>query len=48
MNDAFDALRKDFEKNKDVWKAWYDLEAPETVETPTATRTSSRLCSGCV
>ena len=34
MNDAFDALRKDFEKNKDTWKQWYDLEAPETVELP--------------
>ena len=34
MNDAFEQLRKDFEKNKDTWKQWYDLEAPETVELP--------------
>ena len=34
MNDAFEQLRKDFEKNKDNWKAWYDLEAPETVALP--------------
>ena len=34
MNDAFEQLRKDFEKNKDTWKNWYDLEAPETVDLP--------------
>jgi len=34
MDDAFDALRNDFEKHKDTWKAWYDLEAPETVDLP--------------
>jgi dynein heavy chain len=34
MHDGFDLLRKDFEKNRDTWKKWYDLEAPETVPLP--------------
>ncbi|KAH8057484.1 dynein light chain binding protein [Aureococcus anophagefferens] len=34
MGDHFDALRRDFEAHTDTWKAWYDLEAPESVDFP--------------
>lgn len=34
LNDTFSTLLQDFTKNMDVWKQWYDLEAPELAELP--------------
>ena len=34
LDDKFDLLRRDFEAHKELWKEWYDLEAPETVDLP--------------
>jgi len=32
--EVFGDLPNNIEKNIDIWKAWYDLEAPEEVDTP--------------
>jgi dynein heavy chain len=34
VNDELAALLADFKANVDVWKEWYDLEAPESVPIP--------------
>jgi len=34
LNESFDSIVTDVTSNGDEWRAWYDLEAPETVEMP--------------
>ena len=34
LNEELGALLADFKANVDVWKDWYDLEAPESVPIP--------------